>query len=258
MADTPLAGCRVLVTRPKAQGQGLVEAIGAAGGSAVVFPVMEAHGRDPADIASDTGRLSDPDIVIFVSANAVRFGLASAGSGKVAAIGPATTRAIEQRGVAVGIRSADGFTSEHLLATPELLDVQGKVIRIIRGNGGRELMAQTLRDRGATVEYLEVYSRHLPAHTEAEISDVEQQLVRGEIDVVTLMSVESLLNLIALLPSTTYPAIANTLLVTPAIRVIKEAEGRFPGILTTLAEGPQARDIVAAIATRTNPGHPDD
>ena len=136
--------------------------------------------------------------------------------------------------------------------------MRGKVIRIIRGNGGRELMAQTLRDRGATVEYLEVYSRRLPAYTEAEIGDVEQKLVGGEIDVVTIMSVESLLNLIALLPSTTYQAIANTLLVTPAARVIKEAEGRFPGIPTTLAEGPQASDMVAAIATSTNPGHPDD
>lgn len=223
-----------------------------------MFPVMEAVGRDPADIATDTGRLFDPDIVIFVSVNAVRYGLTSAGCGKIAAIGPATTRVIEQHGFSVAIRSADGFTSEHLLATPELLDVRGKVIRIVRGNGGRELMAQTLRDRGATVEYLEVYSRRLPAYTEAEIGDVEQKLVSGEIDVVTMMSVESLLNLIALLPSTTYRAIANTLLVTPAARVIKEAEGRFPGIPTTLAAGPQASDMVAAIATSTNSGHPDD
>jgi uroporphyrinogen-III synthase len=258
MADDALAGVRVLVTRPKAQSEGLVDAITARGGAAIEFPVIETQAADAAELERAVGELSNPDIVIFVSWNAVRFGLNLAGSAKIAAIGPATARIIEARGRTVDIRSPDGFSSEHLLATPELQDVEGKVIRIIRGNGGRELLATTLRDRGATVEYLEVYSRHVAKHAPADVATIEKQFLAGNIDVVTIMSVDSIMNLIALLPSTCIEALGKTRLVTPAARVIKEVEDRIPGIPTTLAPGPQAKDMVAAIVTSTNPGHTDD
>lgn len=258
MADSALDGVRVLVTRPKAQSKELVNAITERGGVAVEFPVIETIERDTADVARAIQELAEPDIVIFVSTNAVRFGLAYAASARIAAIGPATTRDIKQRGHAVDIRSRDGFSSEHLLATPELQDVAGKVIRIIRGNGGRELLAGTLRDRGATVEYLEVYSRKAPDYADDEVAAVEQQLLAGEIDIVTIMSVDSLVNLIALLPSTCLEALGKTLLVTPATRVIKELEERIPGSSIALAKGPQAKNMVAAMAARTNPGHSHD
>jgi uroporphyrinogen-III synthase len=258
MADTALAGVRVLVTRPRVQRQGLIDAIEAEGGSAVLFPVIDVIGRDPADIANDASQLFEPDIVIFVSVNAVRFGKSLAGSAQIAAIGPATVSAVESCGLTVAIRSADGFTSEQLLQTPELQDVDGKVIRIIRGNGGREMLADTLRQRGATVEYLEVYSRQVPDYSDAELAKIERQLVAREIDVITIMSVESFANLVTLLPATCHDALRNTPLVTPAARVIKEVEKRSPGIPITLAEGPQAASMVAAITACTNPGHPDD
>jgi uroporphyrinogen-III synthase len=258
MADTALEGVRVLVTRPKVQRQGLIDAIEAAGGSAVLFPVIEVLGRVPADIANDAGQLFEPDIIIFVSVNAVRFGKSVTGSAQIAGIGPTTISAIESCGLTVAIRSEDGFTSEHLLQTPELQDVSGKVIRIVRGNGGREVLADTLRQRGATVEYLEVYSRQVPEYTAAEIGEVERQLVGREIDVITVMSVESFANLVTLLPPTCHDALRITPLVTPAARVIKEVEKRSPGIPITLAEGPQATSMVAAIVACTNPGHPDD
>lgn len=258
MADDALAGIRVLVTRPKAQAEGLVNAITARGGTAIEFPSIETRARDAAEVARATAQLFEPDIAIYVSANAVRFGLASAGDAKIAAIGPATARIIEELGHTVDIRSPEGFNSEDLLATTELQDVDGKVIRIIRGNGGRELLARTLRGRGATVEYLEVYRRQVPEYSPADIAAVEKQLLAGEIDIVTIMSVDSFVNLIALLPSTCLEVLRSTPLVTPAARVIKEVAKRVPGIPTTLAQGPQARDMVAAIVTCTNPGHPDD
>lgn len=236
----------------------LVNAIRARGGEAIEFPVMEVRERDAADITVNADQLFEPDIVILVSANAVRFGLPFAGSAKIAAIGPATASLVEELGRDVDICSPDGFDSEHLLAAPDLQQVNGKVIRIIRGNGGRELLANTLRGRGATVEYLEVYSRQVPKYSAEDIAAVERQLLSGEIGIVTVMSVDSLANLMALLPPTCHKALQETPLVTPASRVIKEVQDRFPGATTILAQGPQAKDMVEAITASFKAGQPDD
>ena len=249
MADAPLAGVGVLVTRPVAQAGELVAAVEAAGGRSIVFPVIEIAPRSPQDVASDLAGLSEPDVVIFVSRNAVEHGLAWSGGGAIAAVGPATASAIEAAARVVDIRPASGFDSESLLAEPALTDVRGKTIRIIRGSGGRELLATTLRERGAKVDYLEVYTRRMPRYSQAEIDGVTRQLEAGEIDVAVIMSVETFRNLLALLPDSCRRALAKTRLVTPAARVIKEITDRLPGCPVTLAEGPGADEIVRAIAT---------
>lgn len=248
MADAPLEGVGVLVTRPEEQAGDLVEAIEAAGGRSIVFPVIEIAPRSPQEIEADLAGQANPDIVIFVSRNAVEHGLAWAGDGTVAAVGPATAAAIEAAARVVDIRPASGFDSESLLEEPALKDVRGKTIRIIRGNGGRELLATTLRERGAIVDYLEVYARRLPDHSESDIEAVTEKLAAGDITAVVIMSVESLRNLLALLPETSHGAFAETRLVTPAARVIKEIRDRLPGCPATLADGPGAEEIVRAIA----------
>jgi uroporphyrinogen-III synthase len=251
MADAPLEGVGVLVTRPEAQAGDLVAAIEAAGGHGIVFPVIEIAPRSPQEIEADLARQANPDIVIFVSRNAVEHGLAWAGDGVVAAVGPATAAAIEAAARVVDIRPASGFDSESLLEEPALKDVRGKTIRIIRGNGGRELLATTLRARGATVDYLEVYARRLPEHAESDVEDVTGKLESREIAAVVVMSVESLRNLLALLPKSSHGAFAETRLVTPAARVIKEIRDRLPGCPAALADGPGADAIVRAIAAVT-------
>ncbi len=247
MGDGELTGIGVLVTRPRHQSTELIEAIAARGGTPVEFPVMDIHPRGQADIDADLESLLEPDIAIFVSANAVRHGLACAGSARIAAIGPATAAAIEAAGRSVDIRSAAGYNSEHLLGEPELHAVSGKVVRIIRGERGRELLAETLRSRGANVEYLSVYKRGLPAYSAADIAALEQRWLGGNIHIVTIMSVESLHNLVALLPDSCQSLLVDTPLVTPATRVIQEARERFPGWAATLARGPQAGDMVDAV-----------
>ena len=247
MAKAVLEGAGILVTRPTRQAARLVDAITAAGGRAIEFPVIEVWPRDAAEIADTAEFMNPPDITIFVSANAVQFGLDHTGGGQVAAIGPATADILERSGRGVDIRSPGGFNSERLLATPELQSVEGKTIRIIRGNGGRELLATRLRERGAFVEYLEVYKRGIPEHTKADIASMCEKWRSGDIEIVTIMSVQSLVNLVNLLPRDCRVLLGKTPLVTPATRVIKEAENRFPGIPTVLADGPQAGDIVGAI-----------
>ena len=242
MADAPLAGVGVLVTRPAGQAGELVAAIEAAGGRSVVFPVIEIAPRSPQDIEAGLASMADPDIVIFISRNAVEHGLAWSGDGAIAAVGPATAAAVEAAARVVDIRPAGGFDSESLLEEPDLRNVRGKTIRIIRGNGGRELLATTLRERGATVDYLEVYSRQAPGYTASDIADIARQLEVGEIGAIVVMSVESLRNLLTLLPRSCHRVLAETPLVTPASRVIKEVADRLPGCPVTLASGPGAED----------------
>ena len=247
MTDNELAGVGVLVTRPRHQAAELVAAITRMGGSAIEFPAIEIIARADDAIASDAHKLLKPDIAIFVSTNAVQHGLAYAGAARIAVVGPATAAAIESSARSVDIRSPAGYDSEHLLAESELQNISGKVVRILRGENGRELLAETLRDRGATVEYLAIYRRKAPDYSTSELAYLEQQWRADTVNVVTVMSVESLVNLIAILPEWCRDKLGKTPLVTPASRVIKEALEQFPGIPTTLARGPQASKMVDAI-----------
>ena len=247
MAEEALRGFGVLVTRPRPQASGLAEAIEAKGGEAIAFPVLEIHPRHPATVETEAHQLERPDIVVFVSTNAVRFGLPYTSDAAICAIGPATAAAIEESGLDVAIRPEGGFDSEHLLDEPALRDVEGQTVRIIRGTDGRELLASALRERGATVEYLCVYERRRPDYSQHELEQLASRWSSGDIDCVTVMSVASLTNLLALLPAELIERLAETPLVTPAARVIKEAHNQLPGWRHKLADGPQAGDMVRAI-----------
>jgi len=248
MAEGSLAEVGVLVTRPPERAGDLVNAIEAEGGSVVLFPTIRIRPLDPAEVSRQQDRLREPDIAIFVSANAVDHGLEYAGAAKIAAIGPATAAAIEAAGRRVDIRPASGFDSEHLLAEPALRDVDGAVVRILRGRQGRELIAETLTARGAHVDYLAVYDRSAPDYPPAIVAELEASWRAGGIDVVTVMSVESLTNLVALLSSWCKARLALTPLVTPAARVLKEALALYPDMPVALAHGPGPADMVSAIA----------
>ncbi|MDH3619823.1 MAG: uroporphyrinogen-III synthase [Gammaproteobacteria bacterium] len=247
MADRPLQGVGVLVTRPRTQAIELVDAIESQGGNAYCFPVIDIAALDELEVRAREESLESPDIVIFVSRNAVEYGIKHTGGGKIAAIGPATARAISAAGRIVDIRSEQGYDSEHLLAEASLQDVSGKRVRIIRGSRGRELLAETLKKRGASVDYLSVYERRLPVVGADTLADLESRWRQGLINVVTLMSVQSLENLAKLLPAWCAAQLESTPLVTPAGRVLKEALDRYPASRPILAPGPGAADLVQAI-----------
>ena len=256
MTDSPLHGVGVLVTRPRAQAAELIKLIQDNGGNAICFPVIEIVPLDSSAVAADAAALPTPDIALFVSRNAVAHGLSLAGSAMKGATGPATAAAIEARGQSVDILSKRGFDSESLLLEPALQNVAGKNIRIIRGLGGRGLLAESLRGRGATVDYLPVYERKLPECSPELLSEVETAWRGGNIHAITVMSVQTLKNLLEILPAGCRQRIENVPLVTPAARVIKEALDLCPVARTLLASGPQAADMVAAIieSQRTDPG----
>jgi len=251
-----LEGYRVLVTRATLQADKLVSAIEGAGGEAIRFPVIRITGRKPDDVESDFAASHSPDIVIFVSRNAVDHGLAAVRrcGALLAAVGPATMAAIEAQGFEVDIIPAGGFDSEHLLEHPALQDVGGKNITIVRGESGRELIAETLRGRGAIVSYLPVYRRQINNLPAAAITRLDQVWRDGGIDCVTVMSAETLENLLEILPQTSIDKLRQTPLVAPGDRVIQTALELLPGIPVTTAPGPRATDMVSALIDSRHSG----
>jgi len=256
MTDSPLHGVGVLVTRPRAQARELVDLIQNKGGNAICFPVINIVPRDESAIAADAALLPRPDIALFVSRNAVAHGLSYAAGAIKGATGPATAAAIQAGGQTVDIQPDRGFDSESLLEAPALQEVAGRNILIIRGEDGRELLANTLRERGATVDYLSVYERALPTCSPELLAEVEAAWRGGRLHAISVMSVQTLKNLIVLLPDWCRQRMEDMPLVTPAARVIKEVLDRCPASRPVLAAGPQAAEMVEAIieTQRTDSG----
>lgn len=179
-----LGGIGVLVTRAAHQAATLCRLIADRDGQPLRFPVVEiADPPQPEEVSRQLGGLSAYDIAIFVSPNAVLWSIKLSPGQKLpddlalAAVGRRTAQTLAESGYPVDVVPEDSFDSEGLLATPELTEVSGKRIAILRGNGGRELLHEELTRRGATVDFIEVYQRRCPQ------SDPEPLLYRWEDDV---------------------------------------------------------------------------
>ena len=246
MNDGGLAGCGVLITRPEHQSKELAAAVEAAGGNAFHFPAIDIIGRDILDIGREFAALNTPHIVIFVSSNAVAYGLpvVKGIETKIAAVGPATCASIEALHVAVDISATDGFDSENLLNHASLQAVEGKNIIIMRGQRGRELLGDTLRERGAKVDYLCVYNRIPHEPTLADLEDLESALNQQRIQFVTVLSAETVEYLVQILPPQSLSLLRKSTLVAPSARVLQTASELIPGIATELVQGPQAPAVV--------------
>jgi uroporphyrinogen-III synthase len=170
MAEQPLAGLNIVVTRPREQAHELMQRIAGLGGGALSFPLLEieAVGDSPV-LREQITRLAQTDLAIFISPNAVRHGMAAIrtlgqlpSTLQIATVGQGSAKALQVQGVAHVIAPVERFDSEGLLELSELQDVAGKRVMIFRGDGGRELLGDTLKARGATVEYVTCYLRRKP------------------------------------------------------------------------------------------------
>lgn len=176
-----LSGVTVVVTRPAHQAERLCQFIETAGGTALRFPVIEIQPpSNPKQAQSQLEQLNSFDLAVFISANAVFSGFDLLGSLSekiagwpakvaIAAVGQATAKAIASQGLAVNYLAPKPYNSEALLSIPELQELCGKRILILRGEGGREYLAKTLRERGAEVEYAECYQRAMPSSDPARL-----------------------------------------------------------------------------------------
>jgi uroporphyrinogen-III synthase len=205
MSAGALAGRRILVTRPREQAGGLAALIREEAGEPILFPAIEIRDlENPSAFHAIADRLEAFDLAIFVSPTAVQraIDLLQVRRNKtswpaqlpVAAIGRGTARELERRGFAEVLAPSAEADSEALLALPALATVAGRHIVVFRGQGGRELLGDTLAARGAEVEYAECYRRIRPSR---EVSAPDW--AHRALDAVTVSSAEGLANLDALL-----------------------------------------------------------
>lgn len=167
MAETPLKSLNIVVTRPRDQAVGLSQSITKLGGNAILFPLLEiAPAADSSELNTLKQHLSTYDLLIFISPNAVKYGMDALGNipntVRVATVGQSSAQALRDLGIADVIAPTDRFDSESLLALPALQNVAGWKVAILRGNGGRELLGDTLKARGALVDYVTCYERSKP------------------------------------------------------------------------------------------------
>lgn len=214
MNALPLGGLKVLVTRPRDQTIGLAQSITTAGGVAMLFPLLDISAvADPQILREQLSRLSQFELAVFISPNAVQYGMAAITAASVklpaqiATVGQGSARELRKLGIANVIAPTEKFDSESLLSLAEFTAVAGKKIIIIRGDAGRELLGDTLKARGATVEYAACYQR-----SKAHFSVTD--LLREMPDVISVTSSEALMHLYEMV-ATPQPINQSGVLTTP-------------------------------------------
>jgi len=248
VSEAALAGRCVLVTRPANLAADTIDLLTQAGCDVLHLPVIDIHPRTPADVASQMASMAAPDIVIFVSRNAVTHGMTLAtGNSTVIAIGPATMAALGKCEISVDVSPTSGYDSESLLEHPDLANIAGKQVLIVRGQSGRLLLGDTLAERGASVEYVAVYDR-LEAQPDPDVlKPIRDRLAEGDIDFTMVMSVDSLTSLVSILADPDFRLLRKSTLVTPSRRVIQTARDSLPSVQCVLAGDPRAQGMLSAM-----------
>ena len=190
-----LHGVGVLVTRPEQQAMPLCRLLENQGASTLRLPAIEikAMTEGRRETAARLGALEDFDVIIFTSATAVRFGAALLDQKRdltLAAMGPATARALNQAGYRVAVQPPQAFDSESLLRHPMLERPAGRRILIVKGTDGRAFLEQELAQRGAQVMTADVYQRVPAVPSQAVLAALLDRFTAGAVQVVTATSVD--------------------------------------------------------------------
>lgn len=230
---------KVLVTRPAGQAQGLCQLLHDAGYGVVHQPLLRLEAL-PELSAVQRQQLLDLDTyqhLIFVSANAVRYGME-----RIAdywpqlpvglnwyAVGAATASLLRDFGIPV-TAPEQAMNSEGLLAMPALRSVAGDKVLIVRGEGGRTLLREELQRRNARVEDFPCYRRLCPEIPPGELA---RHLRQWDVAVIMISSGEGLANLLALLSREETTKFRDTVLIVPSPRVAQRAvEAGFDTVVT--------------------------
>lgn len=191
----PLQGRRILITRAREQAATLSDHIRALGGEAVVFPAIEIHPpAEPEKLDAALNRLDQIDWVVFTSVNGVlafwrrlselRLDIWHAHHVRVAAVGPKTAAALEEKGMRVDYLPQE-YRAEALLEGLRSRVKPGEQILLPRANIARPLLPRELRALGCEVIDAPAYDTRPNSRGGG---DVLRMLDEGRIDVITFTS----------------------------------------------------------------------
>lgn len=158
----------ILNTRPTHQAQELNAKLEALGAKVISFPTIEITAiEDQTSLQQAINNLAQQEIAIFISPNAVLKTIPYLAKPwptnvKLAAVGAGTKQTLTKFGLTIDFYPTQQFNSEALLALPELQQIKNKKIILFRGENGRELLVNTLQDRGALLTTISCYRRTLP------------------------------------------------------------------------------------------------
>lgn len=244
-----------LVTRPAAQAAEWVQQLQVRNIDAVALPLIGiAPVEAPATLVAAWHALAQQRLVVFVSPNAAQQFFAQrpmstawpegvfAGSP-----GPGTTRVLQGLGVPAALiiepaADAPQFDSEALWLPLATHDWRGARVLIVRGDGGRDWLAQTLRDHGAQVAHLAAYRRTTPQHDAAERALLARAIATPAAHLWFFSSSEAVANLGALAAHANWP-FANAIATHPRIA----ASARQLGFARVTEARPAFADVVACI-----------
>jgi uroporphyrinogen-III synthase len=245
-----LAGRHVVVTRPAGQAAHFATALSGAGAIPVLYPVLEIRDlEDPSPLLDAAIRLDSYDLAVFVSPNAIQRALAVIlarrtwpASLRVATIGKSSERELARLGIVDVLSPPLRFDSEALLDLPDLMDMAGKRVIIFRGDGGREVLGDTLKARGASVDYLACYRRGRPGIDPAPLLRLWEE---GRLDAVTLTSSEGLRNFFDMVGRLGQAWLRKTPAFVPHARIAEQA--RALGLIRVVPTGPGDDGLMASL-----------
>ncbi|MGL5757744.1 uroporphyrinogen-III synthase [Plesiomonas sp.] len=219
----------ILVTRPGELGQALTQMLSATGRAAIHAPLFTiSAGRELNTLSSALNRLQTDDWIIAVSGNAVRYAqqtLQQIGASwprvQYAAVGRSTAHALQQASNQPVLFPAQDETSEGLLQMITESTVNGRNILILRGNGGRPLLAKTFTSWGALVTPHECYQRLPIEQCGEQLTDIWQ---RANVNILLITSSEILQQLVALVPKTEHDWLTSCRLIVVSKRIAAMAQ----------------------------------
>jgi uroporphyrinogen-III synthase len=248
----------VIITRPLAQAVAFAGQVSAIGRTAVIFPLLEIQPlADDTSLHAALERLDQFALVAFVSPNAVDAVFARVESWPkgvpIAIMGQGSRAALAQHGlnegnaVIVSPRNAERTDSETLLEELDLTALRGRKVLIVRGESGRELLAERLIAAGCQVEQVAAYRRAAPVLTPDKLQTL-QSLLDGEHDWVITSSegLRVLTSMVAQLPDANYVAkMQQQRIIAPHARIAETA--RFAGFINVDQTGSGDERLLAAL-----------
>jgi uroporphyrinogen-III synthase len=251
----------VVITRPRAQAIELARAVAAIGRTAKVLPLLEISPLpDQSVLGATLARLADYALVAFVSPNAIDAAFAHidawpAGT-RLAVLGEGSRAALARHGIhdanttILSPPDPAHSDSEHLLQALDLAALAGRRVLIVRGESGRELMADALRAAGAVVDTVAAYRRAVPPLSPALAADLDDLLARPNDWIIT--SSEALRGLVGLVQRLDSGAAVSKMqqqhLIVPHARIADTAASLGFGRVTLTGSGDER--LLAALQSQ--------